>query len=101
MNRSFKRIKTFLVIAISLVVLLSSTYFCYYFLASADFVSHGLRFEILDQDYLLAASISRLKVFGPSSFSIISALCVNSIKQIYFFTFLISHFDQRTPILRC
>jgi len=101
MNRSFKWFKIFLFIAILFVVLLSSTYFCYYGLRSADFVSHGLKFEILDQDYLLAASISRLKLFVPSSFSIISALFINSIKQIHVFPFLISPLDRRTPILRC
>jgi hypothetical protein len=101
MNRNFKWIQIFLVIAISFAVLLSSTYFCYYCLASADFVSHGLKFEIFDQDYLLAASVSKLKVFGPSSFFIISALCINSIKQIHLFLFLTSPLDQRTPILRC
>jgi hypothetical protein len=95
-----KSIPIILVIAISFAVLLSSAYFCYYSLASADFISHGLKFETFDQDFLFAASVSKFKVFGLSSFSIISGLCVNPIKQIPLFPFLISPFNQRTPILR-
>jgi hypothetical protein len=30
-----------------------------------------------------------------------SALCINSIKQIPLFPFLASLFNQRTPLLRC
>jgi hypothetical protein len=70
-------------------------------LASADFISHGLKLEIFDQEFLLAASVSRFKVCGSSSFSIISALCINPIKQIPLFQFLTSPFNQTTPILRC
>jgi hypothetical protein len=99
--RSFNRIPIILVIAISFAVLLASTYFCYYSLASADFISHGLKFETFDQEFLFAASVSRFKVFGSSSFSIISALCINPIKQIPLFPFLTSSFNQRIPILRC
>jgi hypothetical protein len=94
-------IQTFLVIAISLLLSIDSTYLHYYTLASADFISHGLKLETFDQEFLLAASVSRFKVFGSSSFSIISALCINPIKQIPLFLFLISPFNQTTPILRC
>jgi len=96
-----KAIKIILVIAVSLAVLLSSASFCYYSLASADFISHTLKLENFDQEFLLGASVSRLKVFGPSRFSIISALCINPIEQIPLFPSLTSPLDQRTPILRC
>ena len=101
MMRSFNRIPIILVIATSFAVLLASTYFCYYSLASADFISHGPKFETFDQEFLFAVSVSRFKVFGSSSFSIISALCINPIKQIPLFPFLTSSFNQRTPIFRC
>jgi hypothetical protein len=96
-----KAIKCILVIAISFTIPVSSAYFCYYTLASADFVSHGQKFETFDQEFLLAASVSTFKVFGSSSFSIISALCINPIKQIPLFPFLTSPFNQKTLILRC
>jgi len=99
MKRKF--IKIILVMAISFAIPVSSVSFCYYSLASADFVSHGLKFETFDQEFLIAISVSRLKVFGSSSFSIISALCINPIKQIPLFPFLTSPFNQRTSILRC
>jgi hypothetical protein len=96
-----KLIKIILVMAISFAIPVSSAFSCYYSLASADFISHSLKFETFDQEFLLAASVSRFKVFGSSSFSTISALCINPIKQIPLFPFLTSPLDQRTPILRC
>jgi hypothetical protein len=96
-----KPIPIILAIAISFAVLLSSAYFCYYSLASADFISHRLKFETFDQDFLFAATVSEFKVFGTSSFSIISALCINPVKQIPIFPFLTFLFNQRTSILRC
>jgi len=96
-----KLIKIILAMAISLAIPVSSAFFCYYSLASADFISHGLKFETFDQQFLDAASVSRLKIFGSSSSSIISASCINPIKQIPLFPSLISPFNQRTSILRC
>jgi hypothetical protein len=96
-----KALQTILIISISLAIPISSSFFFYYSLASADFISQSLKFETSDQEFLLAASVSRLKVFGSSSFSTLSALCINPINQIPLFTFLTSPFDQRTSILRC
>jgi hypothetical protein len=101
MMRSSNRIAIILVIAISFAVLLASTYFCYYSLSSADFISHGLKLETFDQEILLAASVSRSKVFWSGSFSIISALCIDPIKQNPLFPSLTSSINQRIPILRC
>ena len=101
MKRNSIRIENILVVVISFVVVLSSACFCYYSMASADFISHGPKFETFDQEFLDAASASRLKVFGSSSFSIISAFCINPIKQIPLFPSLTSPFNQRTPILLC
>jgi len=98
---NFIRIEIILMIAISSAVLLSSAFFCYYSSASADFISHGQKFETFDQEFLFATSVSRLKISGPSRFSAISALCINPIQQIPLFPFLTFPFNQRTSILRC
>jgi hypothetical protein len=94
-------IKIILIMAVSFVIPFSSAYFCYYSLVSADFISHGVKFETFDQEFLDTISVSRLKVFGSSSFSIISALCINPTEQIPLFPFLTYPLDQTTPILRC
>jgi len=96
-----KQIQICLVVAISLFIVVSSVYYQYYSLASADFISHNLKLENFDQEFLLGTSVSRLKVFGPSIFSIISAMCINSIKKNSLFLLLTSPFNQRKPILRC
>jgi len=96
-----KLIKIILVMAISFAIPVSSASFCYYSLASADFISHSQKLETSDQEFLLAASVSRFKVYGSSSFSTISVLCINPIKQIPLFPFLTTPFNQRTSILRC
>lgn len=96
-----KQIQICLIVAISLSILVSSIYYHYYSLASADFISHNLKLENFDQEFLLVTSVSRLKIFGPSGFSIISALCINSIEKISLFLLLTSPFNQRKPILRC
>jgi hypothetical protein len=59
-----KPAKSFLVIAISLYILMSSTYGQYYTLASADIISRNLKFENFDQEYLSAANDSELKDTG-------------------------------------
>jgi hypothetical protein len=94
-------IETILVVAIAFAVLSSSTFFCYYSVASADFISHQPKLETFDQEFLFAVSTNRLKISGPSSFSGISALGIDLIKQIPLFPLLTSPFNQRTPILRC
>jgi len=96
-----KRLSVVLVLPLSFAVLFSSVHFCYYVLASADFISKRHKIEGFDQDYLLAAAAGKPKVFGPSSFSILSALCFNPVKQTPLLPFLISPFNQRVPILRC
>ena len=101
MKRNSIRIENILVVAILFAVVSSSACFCYYSVASADFISHGQKFETFDQEFLFAASTSRLKISGPSSFSVISALGINPIKRIPLFPFLTSFSNQRTSILRC
>ncbi len=101
MKRNFIRLENILVVAISFAVVLSSACFCYYSVASADFISHQPKFETFDQEFLVAVSTSRFKISGPSSPSGISAPGINPIKWIPLFPFLISPSNQRTSILRC
>jgi hypothetical protein len=100
-KRNFIRIDNILVVVISFAVLSSSACFCYYSVASADFISHGTKIETFDQEFLFATSASRLKISGPSIYSLISALCIKPIKENPLFPFLTSPFNQRTSILRC
>ncbi len=95
-----KRKAFFLLIVIAVSMLVSLTYGQYYTLASADFISHGLKLEAFDQEFLIAADASRLKIFGPNGFPVTAMLRINPVEQILLFSFLASP-AQRTPVLRC
>lgn len=93
--------KTFsLLIIIAVCMLVSFTYGQYYTLASADFISQGLKLETFDQEFLIAADASRLKIFGPNGFPAAAMLHINPVEQILLFSFLTSP-SQRTSVLRC
>jgi hypothetical protein len=96
-----KLIRIFLIIAISLSILASSTYCQYYTLASADFLSPDLNFEAYDQEILLAAYQSELKSFGSggllNGFLFVARLFAQSFHS---FSQVFS-LDQKTLILRC
>ena len=101
MKKRLKKIQIFLVIAISLSILMSSTYCQYYTLAAADFLSSDLNFETYDQEILLAAYQSELKSFGSSGFSNGFLLTPHLLGQsLRFFSQLLS-LDQKILILRC
>lgn len=100
-HMKIKQIQIFLIVAITLSVLISSIYHQYYSLSSADFISHNVKLENFDQEFLLVSSVSRLKAFAPSSSSTISALSINFIEKISLFLLLTSPSNQRKPILRC
>ncbi len=102
MKSEFKgRIRIIVVIGISLSILITSAYFCYYTVAAADFLSPGLNFETFDQEFLLAAHENESKAFVPS--------CIlNGLHLINYVSGLCSHFffiipsrDQDTFVLRC
>jgi len=96
-----KPTQIFLVIVISLFIFVSSTYGQYYVLASADFISHNLKLEAFDQDYLSAANQSESKACRSGAL----------LKDFQLATYLfglrshlssqISSLDQETSILRC
>ncbi len=92
--------KAFPLLIITVCMLVSFTYGQYYALASADFISHGLKLETFDQEFLIAAYASRLKIFGPNGFPVAAMLHINPVEQIFPFSFLSSP-SERTPVLRC
>jgi len=94
-------IKIFLMIAISLYILVSSTYGQYYTVASADFISLRLKLENFDHEYLSAADQSELKMSGSGGPFIESQLATCQIGLPFYLFSPISSFNQKTSILRC
>ena len=98
---SRKTIRVILVMAISLAIPVSSAYVGYYTVASADFLSSNLGFEAFDQEYLLAANQSELKV------SSLVGLFSGFQPGAYFFgppssiSSQISSLDHKILVLRC
>jgi hypothetical protein len=96
-----RAIRIFLVIAISLSILVSSTYCEYYTLAAADFLSPDLSFETYDQEILLAASQSELKSFGSSDVSNGFLLVAHLLAQSFHPLSQVLPLGQKTLTLRC
>jgi hypothetical protein len=97
----FKRIQIILVIIISLAIPMSSAYVCCYTAAAADFLSPNLNFENFDQELLLSAYESKLKVFIPGSFFDGFHQLTYLFGQSSHFFFQIPSPDQGTLTLRC
>ncbi len=98
---SRKTIQVILVMAISLAIPVSAAYVGYYTVASADFLSPNLSFEAFDQEYLLVANQSELKIFDSSNFSKTVQLEIFPIGLFPHLSSKISPLDQRTSVLRC
>jgi hypothetical protein len=96
-----KGIKIILVIAISLAIPVSSAYVFYYTVAAADFLSPNLNFEGFDQEYLLAANQSELKVSPSVGFLNGFQLATYLFGLPSYLSSQISSLDQKTLILRC
>jgi len=96
-----KRIQFCLIIVISFFLPVFSTHCQYYTLASADFLSPNLNFETFDQEILLAAYQSELKVFGSSGFFNGFQLVTHLFGQSSRFFSQVLSLDQKTLILRC
>lgn len=99
MNR--KAIQIILIIAISSAIPVLSAYVSYYTVAEADFLSSNLSFEAFDQEYLLAANQSELKVSPPVGFSSGCQLTTYLFGMPSHFSFQISPLDQKSLVLRC
>lgn len=96
-----KPAQIFPIIAISLCLLLSSTYGQYYAMVSADFISLQLKLESVDQEYMSAADQSELKMSGsggPFNGSQL-ATCLIGLPSYLFSP--VSSFNQKISILRC
>jgi len=96
-----KPIQIFLVIAISLYILVSSTYGQYYTLAAADFISLNLKLEAFDQDYLSAANQSEFKVSRSGGFFNGSQLVTCLFGQSFHLLSQKPSLDQKNLVLRC
>ena len=99
MNR--KAIEIILVITISLAISMSSAYVSYYTVASADFLSSDLGFEAFDQEYLMAANQSELKVSPLVGFLSGFQMVTDLLRQPSHLSSQISSLDQKTLVLRC
>ena len=96
-----KPIQIFLVIAISLSILVSSTYCQYYTLAAADFISLDLKIENFDQDYLDSANQSEFKAYGSDGFFKGFHLLTCLYGQSFQFLSQEPSLDQKNLVLRC
>jgi len=101
MKIKFKGIRIIIAVAISLSILITSAYFCYYTVAAADFLSPNLNFETFDQEFLLAAHENESKAFVPGSF-------LNGLRLINYYFGLSYHLSSKTLslgqdnfVLRC
>ncbi len=99
MNR--KAIQIILVITISSVIPVSSAYLSYYTVASADFLSSNIGFEAFDQDYLMAANQSELKLSPLVGFLSGFQMVTDLLGQPSHLSSQISSLDQKTLVLRC
>ena len=89
-----------LIIAISLILLMSSVYFHYYSLIEADFLYRGLKFESSDLEDLFVdkQNIWDLK---PSPFFAFSLSDTALHSEITSFSSVLPNFDPFPAILRC
>lgn len=101
MERRAKGIQIVLVLAISVAISFSSAYLGYATLAASDSLSFNLNFENVDQDYLLAAHMSELKMFRSSGFFDAFELPLYPFERSLHLLSQKLSFDQKSLILRC
>jgi hypothetical protein len=101
MEKRFKGIQIFLVIAISLFILSFPAYLRCTELSQIKFVSSDLSFENLDQEEGLPNNEKELKVYGPSTLLMMFLLGINLFEQSsHLFSQTLS-LRQKTFVLRC
>ncbi len=91
----------FLATVLALSISGSSAYVCYYTVASADFLSHHLKLERFDQEYLSASGQNELKEFGPAGFFNGSSLANHPIGIPFHFFPYLSSSNLKNVVLRC
>jgi len=89
-----------LAIVISSCVVASFTYGQYYTVASADFISHDLKLENFDHDYLSAVNQNQLRVYGSYGF-LESFRLSRLFEQSFHLVSQVVSLDQKELILRC
>jgi hypothetical protein len=94
-------IRTLLVIAISLFILIFPTCLHYYDLVEADFLCVDLGFENPDQEIQLMIEQNESKVFILNAFSIVFPLEIILFEQFHHFPVTVCSLDQKTSVLRC
>jgi hypothetical protein len=89
-----------LILAISLILLMSSAYFHYYSLIEADFLYRGLKFESSDLEDLFVdkQNIWDLKPSSVFAFSLSDTALRSELAN---FSSIIPNFDPFPAILRC
>ena len=94
------RARLVLTIVISSCFLASFTYGQYYTVASADFLSHDLKLENFDHDYLSAVNQNQWKAYG--SFGFLESLQLSRFsEQSFHLVSQVVSLDQKELILRC
>jgi hypothetical protein len=88
------------IIAVSLILVASSTYFHYYVLIEADFLYQGLKFECSDLDdlYVDKQNICDLNPTSLRAFSFFDQTLPSELRS---FSSILSHWEPFPPILRC
>ncbi|HXX34927.1 MAG TPA: hypothetical protein VEM15_10700 [Thermodesulfobacteriota bacterium] len=95
-----KPMRILLAIVIASCVVASFTYGQYYTVASADFISHDLKLENFDHDYLSAVNQNQLKVYGSYGF-LESFRLSRLFEQSFHLISQVVSLDQKELILRC
>jgi hypothetical protein len=93
-------VRILLTIVISVCFLASFTYGQYYTVASADFISHDLKLENFDHDYLSAVNQNQWKVYG--SFDFLEGFRLSRLlEQSSHLVSQVVSLDQKEFVLRC
>lgn len=101
MNKRFKGIQIFLVIAISIFILALPAYLRYTQLSQTKFVSSDLSFENPVQEEGVPDNEKELKVYGPSPLLIIFLLGTNLFELPFPLFPQALSLRQRIVVLRC
>ena len=100
--KTHSRIQVLVVIWLFLAVPVCFTFFHYYSLSNADFLSSSLKIETPDELTLPPGLLdNKWKIIGSSGLSILFSLEINSFVKFHSVLPQISSLNQVTSILRC
>jgi hypothetical protein len=101
MRKGHKKVKFSLALALVICIPAVFTFFNYYSLSIADFLSFQLKLEARDQISLPAVSDDKLKAFGLTCFNHLFFFDNNVFEQLPVISFQIPIPEQTTFLLRC